>query len=92
MIGHISGTLVADTSEKRWATGSAKPIVGAAAIAQVAPWTNERARWRGVARGAIMVAFVPLFLVTFVADQAWAPVARRGHRLANVYALIARRD
>jgi hypothetical protein len=64
----------------------------ALAPAQVAPWTNERARWRGVARGAIMVAFVPLFLMAFVADQAWAPVARRGHRLTNVYALIARRN
>jgi SAM-dependent methyltransferase len=58
---------------------------------QVAPWTAERARWRGLARGLIMAVFVPVFLVAFVADQLWAPVARRGHRLTNMYALIARR-
>ena len=37
-----------------------------------------------------MAAFVPLFVVAFIADQVWAPVARRGHRLTNMYALIAR--
>jgi hypothetical protein len=58
---------------------------------QVTPWTTERARWRGLVRGLIMVAFVPLFLLAFAADQVWAPVARRGRRLTNVYALIARR-
>jgi hypothetical protein len=30
--------------------------------------------------------------VAFVADRVRAPFARRGHRLTNMYALIARRD
>ena len=59
---------------------------------QVTPWTAATGRWRGAARGLIFVAFVPLLLLAFAADRAWAPLARRGSRLTNVYAVIARRD
>jgi hypothetical protein len=38
------------------------------------------------------VVFLPLLLLAFAADQVWAPLARRGSRLTNVYGVIARRD
>jgi SAM-dependent methyltransferase len=60
--------------------------------AEVTPWTSAKGRWRGLVRGLIFLAFAPLLLLAYAADRAWAPVARRGRRLTNVYALIASRD
>jgi hypothetical protein len=42
--------------------------------------------------GRILVALIPLFVVAFLADLLFAPVARRVRRFTNVYVLIARRD
>jgi SAM-dependent methyltransferase len=57
----------------------------------VAPWNSVPAGWRSVARGLILAAFAPLLLIAAAADAVWAPIARRGHRLSNMYAVIARR-
>jgi SAM-dependent methyltransferase len=59
---------------------------------QVAPWTAAAGRWRDAVRAGMFVAFLPLLALAFLADLAWAPLARRGRRLTNVYAVIARRD
>ena len=59
---------------------------------QVAPWTAASGRWRDAVRAGMFVAFLPLLALAFLADLAWAPLARRGRRLTNVYAVIARRE
>jgi hypothetical protein len=40
----------------------------------------------------MFAASSPLLALAFAADQAWAPLARKGRRLTNFYAVIARRD
>jgi len=58
---------------------------------QVAPWTTARGGWRAAVGRLMLVAFLPLLAGAFAADLIWAPAARRGRRLANVYAIVARR-
>jgi SAM-dependent methyltransferase len=59
--------------------------------AGVAPWSAARGGWRGIVRGLMSAAFLPLLVLAFAADLAWAPLARRGRDLNNVYAVVARR-
>jgi ubiquinone/menaquinone biosynthesis C-methylase UbiE len=58
---------------------------------QVAPWTNAKGGWRGAVRHLMFIAFLPLLALARAGDLAWAPLARRGRHLTNVYAVIARR-
>jgi 2-polyprenyl-3-methyl-5-hydroxy-6-metoxy-1,4-benzoquinol methylase len=59
--------------------------------AEVLPWNAKSGRWREVVRGLMLAVGAPLFLLAHVADRAWAPIARRGRQLTNVYAIVARR-
>ncbi len=61
------------------------------APAPVAPWTSAKGGWRGVVRNLTLIAFLPLLALALAGDVAWAPLARRGRNLTNVYAVIARR-
>jgi SAM-dependent methyltransferase len=58
----------------------------------VAPWTTVKGRWRHTACVLVFAAFLPLLALARAADRLWAPAARRGRNLNNVYAVIARRS